>query len=344
MTGATLAEERATAPAVRAARHGGGHRRTLLKRVALAMLCLGTLLLSFVAYQLWGTALYEHHAQGILRNELEDRLGIKARTVPRARSAPRPSQPPAAQALMSKVAPTIPAPAVGQPIGLMSIPAIGMTDDAIVEGTGEAQLEQGPGHYQGTALPGEAGNAAIAGHRTTYAAPFFDLNELQPGDLVYIQTAQGIFEYQVSSSEVVSPSDTSVLDPTPLPTLTLTTCNPRFSSTSRLVVVALLHTSITSASFVSSASRTTSSASRPASLPKSLAGDGATGAGSTLGEVGQAVLWGAITICTALLTRFGRRRLWGFRAGVVVAMGTVAVIAALLVCFQHVSLALPETF
>ena len=87
---------------------------------------------------------------------------------------------------MSQVAPTTPDPKVGTPIGLMTIPKIGMRGAAIVEGTDEHQLQQGPGHYLGTPLPGQAGNAAIAGHRTTYGAPFYDLNVLQPGDPITI--------------------------------------------------------------------------------------------------------------------------------------------------------------
>ena len=95
-------------------------------------------------------------------------------------------------------APTVSDPALGQPVGLLSIPKIGILD-AIVEGVGEAQLEEGPGHYPGTALPGEVGNVAIAGHRTTYAHPFYNLDALAPGDNVYILTSQGLFEYTVTN-------------------------------------------------------------------------------------------------------------------------------------------------
>lgn len=222
-----------------------------------------------------------------------------------------------------------------------------MSGDAIVEGTGEGQLQQGPGHYPGTPLPGEAGNSAIAGHRTTYAAPFYNLNELQPGDLIYIQTSQGIFDYSVSYSETVSPTDTAVLDDTTVPQLTLTTCNPRYSSTQRLVVVALLQTAITSGSFASSASSTsrTSRTSRVASSsrPSGLE-NGAISGPSVRGEVGQAILWGVLTIALVVLARTGWRRLVGARAALVLGIGLILALACMLVCFQHVSLALPETF
>ena len=140
--------------------------------------------------------------------------------------------------MASLTAPIVPDPALGRPVGLLSIPKIGILD-AIVEGVGEAQLEQGPGHYPGTALPGEAGNVAIAGHRTTYAHPFYNLDALATGDNIYILTTQGFFEYTVMGSQVVPPTDVAVLDSVSgKNTLTLTTCNPRYSASTRLVVIA----------------------------------------------------------------------------------------------------------
>jgi sortase A len=113
-------------------------------------------------------------------------------------------------------------------------------DQYIVEGITTNQLRKGPGHYPQTALPGDPGNAAIAGHRTTYGAPFYRLNELQPGDPILVTTSTGQFRYTVSDSKVVKPTDVSVLDPTPDDRLTLTTCNPRFSASTRLIVVGRL--------------------------------------------------------------------------------------------------------
>ena len=81
---------------------------------------------------------------------------------------------------------------------------------------------------------------AIAGHRTTYLHPFYNLNELVPGDDVDIVTVQGLFVYQVTNSQAVAPTDVAVVAPTPTPTLTLTTCNPRYSASQRLVVQAKL--------------------------------------------------------------------------------------------------------
>ena len=89
-------------------------------------------------------------------------------------------------------------------MGVITIPKIDLSM-VVVEGTGDAQLQAGPGHYPGTPLPGEAGNAAIAGHRTTYLHPFYNLNELVAGDPITIETVQGIFLYHVTSSMAVPP-------------------------------------------------------------------------------------------------------------------------------------------
>lgn len=313
--------------------------RITVKRVALACLGTGALLMAFVAYQLWGTALYEHHAQSLLLGELKTK-GIVPGRVHQEASAPSTTQKPGG-APTDQVAPTMSQPAVGQPIGVISIPAIGVNGDAIVQGTDEAQLQEGPGHYTGTPLPGEAGNAAIAGHRTTYAAPFYNLNGLQPGNLIYIQTSQGSFVYQVTRSEIVSPNNVSVLDSTSsLPELTLTTCNPRYSAAERLVVIATL----SSSSVLTSAPSPATPQSHDAPSQRSSRTSGALSRSTTLGEVGQGVLWGTLTLAIAISTIFVWRRLQGLRAAAVLVVGAPASIAALLVCFQHVSLALPQTF
>src|ERR1700722_13538307 len=99
----------------------------------------------------------------------------------------------------------------------------------------------GPGHYPGTPLPGQRGNVGIAGHRTTFGAPFFRLNEVVPGDLIYLTDTSGTtWVYSVQREWVVAPTDVGVLDPTQKAELTLTTCNPRFEAISRLVVRAQL--------------------------------------------------------------------------------------------------------
>ena len=115
----------------------------------------------------------------------------------------------------------------------------------IVEGVGIEELKTGPGRYPGTALPGQQGNFAIAGHRTTYGAPFFDLDRIRSGDEIHVTDRQGVrWVYEVVEDEIVSPYDVHVLGADPLdlarPMLTLTTCNPRFSNRERLIVYAAL--------------------------------------------------------------------------------------------------------
>lgn len=115
----------------------------------------------------------------------------------------------------------------------------------VVEGVGVEDLKRGPGHYPGTAAPGQPGNFAVAGHRTTYGAPFYYLDKLQVGDEVHVVDRGGNeWVYVVERTEVVQPSDTWVIGDDPLgngrPTLTLTTCTPRFSAAQRLIVFAQL--------------------------------------------------------------------------------------------------------
>ncbi len=132
-------------------------------------------------------------------------------------------------------------------VGRILIPKIGI-DKCVVEGVNVDDLRKGPGHYPTTQMPGHEGNSAIAGHRTTYDHPFGDLDQLGIGDEVRVVTLQGDFHYKVTEQRVVDPSEVSVLDPTPDParpghqlaTLTLTTCNPKYSAEQRLIIKAQL--------------------------------------------------------------------------------------------------------
>ena len=189
----------------------------------------GSLLLLFVAYQLWGTGLHEARAQDDLRSTFEQT--VSQAQAPASTSSPgvRPPPPP-------------PEPVPGDAMALIRIPEIGV-DKAVVEGVSVADLKKGPGHYPLTPLPGQPGNAALAGHRTTYGAPFERLGELEDGDEVRVTTAQGEFRYLVETIQVVSPSQTEVLAQPEDPDaalLTLTTCHPKFSASERLIVTARL--------------------------------------------------------------------------------------------------------
>jgi sortase A len=131
----------------------------------------------------------------------------------------------------------------GDAVAIIRIPEIDV-DYVVVEGTDTEALKKGPGHYIDTAYPWQdTGRVGIAGHRTTYLAPFWSLNELRPGDRIVLATEYGIFNYRVTRTVVtpptgILPSGDSVLRQTVDPSLVLTTCNPRFSASTRLVVIA----------------------------------------------------------------------------------------------------------
>ena len=126
--------------------------------------------------------------------------------------------------------------AEGDALTRIVIPSI-KVDTVVVEGTGASALRAGAGHYPNTPLPGEEGNAAIAGHRTTYGKPFANLDRLNPGDEIVLQTPIGQHVYRVIKPPfVVSNTDFTVISQTPGHTLTLTTCHPKGSARQRLVV------------------------------------------------------------------------------------------------------------
>jgi len=127
--------------------------------------------------------------------------------------------------------------AIGDPITKISIPAADLKPTVVVEGTGASALRAGAGHYPNTPLPGEEGNVAIAGHRTTYGKPFANLDHLAVGDQIVLQTPIGQHVYRVTRPPfVVSNTDFTVISQTPGHTLTLTTCHPKGSASQRLVV------------------------------------------------------------------------------------------------------------
>jgi sortase A len=206
------------------------------------LIALGVLLLGFVAYQLWGTAIQHDRAQDDLEKEFTAQLGTTTVAAPTTTVAAAPSTATPTTATPTTVPATTPPRPVfsnGDPVARLEIPRIGV-NEIVVAGVSVDDLKKGPGHYPETPLPGEAGNAAVAGHRTTYGAPFFDIDNLQPGDQIVATTYAGRFVYQVTGTVVVSPSDTSVLDNTPDDRLTLTSCDPKYSAKNRIIVSAVI--------------------------------------------------------------------------------------------------------
>lgn len=137
----------------------------------------------------------------------------------------------------------------GEVLGKIEIPRIGLSRN-LIEGVRRSDLREGPGHYEDTPLPGTPGNAAIAGHRTTYGSPFGDIDQLQPGDLVKVTTLQGEHYYEVlphvgddgeiRGHFIVEPNDVSVLADFGDNRITLTACHPKASSRLRIIVTAQL--------------------------------------------------------------------------------------------------------
>ncbi|MFL6055063.1 MAG: class E sortase [Actinoallomurus sp.] len=200
--------------------------RTLIRSLGELCITAGAVLLLFVAYELWGTGAYTQAAQRKLDGELT-----------RTWAAPPPRKAPG-RVTAERVQ-------LGHGLALIRIPRLGKGFHyVIIEGVSVADLRKGPGHYPGTAMPGEIGNFVVSGHRTTYLAPFNRVDELRPGDTILIDTRTRQYTYKVTGKKVVSPSDVNVVAPVPDqpdkdPTdrlITLTTCNPKYSAAQRLIV------------------------------------------------------------------------------------------------------------
>ena len=187
------------------------------------LITLGLVVLLFAAYEVYGkTAAIGHH-QDDLSTQLNHAWDDPALVTP---GSPGPSAAPAPP---------------GNAIGRLYLPRLHL-HWVVVEGVSLADIRFAPGHYPGTALPGQAGNFAVAGHRLI--GIFWDLDQLRPGDAAIVETRTGWYVYQVSQTEVVSPHAVEVIAPTPdrpgqapdTAYLTFTTCNPKYNNYQRLVV------------------------------------------------------------------------------------------------------------
>ena len=225
--------------------------RWVVGNIGKVLIATGLLMFGFVAYQLWGTGIEYAQAQDDLDAEFEELLATHATTVTVAPpTTPRSDPPVAAASPVTTLPPTTtalaPPPAVqpvrfedGDAVARLEIPSIGL-DSTVVQGVASADLKRGPGHYPDTPLPGQLGNSAIAGHRTTYGEPFADLDRVAAGDEIIVTTVEGRFVYRMTSSEIVAPSASEVVattDPS-VARLTLTTCHPRWTARQRLIVFA----------------------------------------------------------------------------------------------------------
>jgi len=128
----------------------------------------------------------------------------------------------------------------GDALGRIEAPDMSGLNLVFVQGTDESSLELGPGHYPETAMPGQGKTVAIAGHRTTYLAPFRHIDSMKQGDKITLKMPYGTFVYAVQKTEIVDPSDVGVVDETGYERLVLSACNPLYSAAQRFIVFAKL--------------------------------------------------------------------------------------------------------
>jgi len=298
----------------------------VLGAVGRTLITAGVLILLFVAYQLWGTGLHEAKAQDKLENEFEAQLKQFATTT----LPPTPGEP------TTTLLPP-PAPKGGEGVAHILIPRIGV-DKIVVQGVTLEDLKKGPGHYPETPMPGNKGNAAIAGHRTTYGAPFNRIDELKPKDPILITTVQGTFRYEVMAHPdsdgknvghlIVSPTQTEILDDMHDNRLTLTSCNPKYSARERIVVTAKLVKNP-----APTPSTTTTTAPHTEAPTLELSGEGAPAL--------PAILWGLLAALIWLVAWLVGRR---WRKWPAYAIGLPFFLVVLFIFFENFSRLLPSNF
>ncbi len=245
----------------------------VLAAIGRTLITAGVILLLFVAYQLWGTGLHTRAAQSDLEDEFTEGMTALASAEEGAaeEDAPPSTLPEleggwgdgeglgATFGLTARQIEEARPPEPSESAGRINIPAIG-SEWWYVEGVDLAWLRDGPGHFPGTKWPGQEGNAGLAGHRTTYGAPFHRIDELEPGDEILVETIQGEFRYEVMSRRelaeempfeatgseaddghfIIEPADAWILDDYDDDRLTLMACHPKYSASQRIVVVGRL--------------------------------------------------------------------------------------------------------
>ncbi|WP_093173033.1 class E sortase [Sinosporangium album] len=195
--------------------------RAILRGFGELCLTAGLVFMLFCAYLLWGTGSYTLRQQRQLQVQLLEKPD---------------------EGKIDRIR-------LGDALALLRIPRLG--EDyryAVVEGVGFEHLKKGPGHYPGSALPGQIGNFVLSGHRTTYAAPFNRIDELEPGDEVVVEAREARYTYRVTGSKVVKPQQMEVIGPVPgepgaapsEATITLVTCHPEYSAAERLILFGTL--------------------------------------------------------------------------------------------------------
>jgi sortase A len=214
----------------------------ILGAVGRILIAGGVLTLLFVAYQLWGTGLQEARSQEALAEEFAEQLATvdpPSTTEPPAPSSTTTTVPEGGETPAAEPEADLPLPATGEPIAKIRIPSIGV-NRTVVESVLLSQLKRGPGHYPETPLPGQKGNVAIAGHRTTYGQPFHNFDKVEVGDEILFETLQGDFTYEVSEITIVEPDQVEILEDKGDDRVTLIACHPKYSAAQRIIVIGKL--------------------------------------------------------------------------------------------------------
>lgn len=218
-----------------------------LRFIGKLLISLGVGVLLFVLWTLYGTGLYTAHQQDKLSEQFDNQPEFHT-TVPVDPGSPYRSPP----------ADYDPDP--GEPVFRISIPKINLNGGKgfmVVEGVGEEELKKGPGHYPSCgpsfphplctgfpeSWPGEKGRVVVSGHRTTYLHPFLHIDQLKKGDEIFVETKWGDFTYEVMEQRAVLPDDPNiVIEKNDDAELVLTTCNPPYSASQRLITYARMVT------------------------------------------------------------------------------------------------------
>lgn len=215
-------------------KHGPGRVVRIIGIVGRVFVGAGLVLLFYTGYLLWGTGVYTAQEQQRASQQLEANPLIDQEQLTEGGEIPaaRPEQV-----------------VVGSPLFTLKIPKVGL-ESAVIEGVGREDLKKGIGHFpdcadvgegvecvDGAVYPGEDGNVALSGHRTTYGAPFFNLHELQAGDVIDFESGRARYRYIVREQQIVDPvAGFDVVRQHGKAELTLTTCHPRFSAAQRLII------------------------------------------------------------------------------------------------------------
>jgi sortase A len=209
-------------------KRSGGPVRTTIRVVGEILITLGLVVLLFAVYEVYGKTADINNHQNQLEQQLEQNWGGSTSPTPAAgKPAKNPAPPP------------------GGAVARLYIPKL-QKHWVVVEGVTLHDIRYAPGHYPDTAMPGDIGNFAVAGHRVP--AIFWDLDKIHKNDPIVVETSQNWYVYRVTINEIVTPHSVEVIAPTPdkpgvKPThamMTLTTCNPKWDNYQRMVIHAQL--------------------------------------------------------------------------------------------------------